>query len=188
MYLALSIIKKCAWKLISFVSQGRYYSSQLSNGPPESLSSLSHPNAIHGNQYHSSASGTSEGSESYQSYSNLSSLTEVTSYYVNKEHNRDSGTLLSIPEIGQTYLEQNSAVYQADNGSTSNKSGLNVALKKIAEQLSLGDDDDDYIYSNQAQPLGSAKNVEAAGKQCNHASNWKLFHIYVCISFFTTGT
>jgi hypothetical protein len=63
-----------------------------------------------------------------------------------------------------------------------------VALKKIAEQLSLGDDDDDYIYSNQAQPLGSAKNVEAAGKQCNHASNWKLFHIYVCISFFTTGT
>jgi calmodulin-binding transcription activator len=140
---------------------------------------LSHPNAIHGNQYHSSASGISDSSESHQSYSNLSYLTELTSHSVNKEHNRDSGTLLSIQELGQTCLEQNSEVYRGDNGNTANKSGLNVALKKIAEQLSLGDDDDDYIYSNQAQPLGSAKSVEAAGKQCNHASNWKHFHIFL---------
>ncbi|KAK3144951.1 hypothetical protein QOZ80_4AG0320280 [Eleusine coracana subsp. coracana] len=139
------------------VAEGRYYSSQRSNGQPESLSSLSHPNAIHGNQYHSSASGISD-----QSYSNLSSLTEVTSYSVNKEHNRESGTLLSIPEFGKTCLEQYSEVYQADNGNTANKSGLNVALRKIVEQLSLGDDGDDYIYSNQVPPLGSAKNVEVA--------------------------
>ncbi|GJN27835.1 hypothetical protein PR202_gb15889 [Eleusine coracana subsp. coracana] len=144
------------------VAEGRYYSSQRSNGQPESLSSLSYPNAIHGNQYHSSASGISEGGESHQSYSNLSSLTEVTSYSVNKEHNRESGTLLSIPELGKTCLEQHSEVYQADNGNTANKSGLNVALRKIVEQLSLGDDGDDYIYSNQVPPLGSVKNVEAA--------------------------
>lgn len=161
--------KQCAWRFISFVSQGRYYSSQLSNGPPESLSSLSHPNAIHGNQYHCSVSGVSDGSESHQSHSNLSSLTEVTSYSVNKEH-RDSGTLLSIPELGQTSLGQNSEVHWAESGNTVNKSGLNVALKKIVEQLSLGDDDDDYIYSNQPQPLGPAKNVEAAGKHCIYSS------------------
>ncbi|XP_062225452.1 calmodulin-binding transcription activator 4-like isoform X2 [Phragmites australis] len=145
------------------VSEGRYYSSQLSNGPPESLSTLTHPNAIYGNQYHSSASGISEGSESHQSYSNLSSITEVSSYSGNREYNKDSASLLSIPELGQTFLEQTTEVCWTDNGNLTNKSGLNLALKKIAEQLSLGDDDDDYIYSNQAQPLGSDKNIEAAG-------------------------
>ncbi|OEL14040.1 Calmodulin-binding transcription activator 4, partial [Dichanthelium oligosanthes] len=146
------------------VAEGRYYSSQLSNGPPESLSSLGYPNAIYGNQYLSSISGTSEGSESHQSYSNLSSVTEVSSYSGNKEYNKDGSSLLSIPELGQTRLEQTTEVSQADNGNSKNKSGLNVALKKIAEQLSLGDDDDDgYIYSNKAQPLGFATNIEAAG-------------------------
>ncbi|CAL5067383.1 unnamed protein product [Urochloa decumbens] len=146
------------------VAEGRYYSSQLSNGPQESLSSLGYPNAIYGNQYLSSTSGTSEGSESHQSYSNMSSVTEVSSYSGNRESNKDGGSLLSIPELGQTCLEQTTEVCRADNGNSKNKSGLNVALKKIAEQLSLGDDDDDdYIYSNQAQPLGSATNIEAAG-------------------------
>ncbi|XP_012703194.1 calmodulin-binding transcription activator 4 isoform X2 [Setaria italica] len=121
------------------VAEGRYYSSQLSNGPPESFSSLGYPSAIYGNQYLSSTSGTSEGSESHQSYSNLSSVTE-------------------------TCLEQTTEVYRDDNDNSKNKSGLNVALKKIAEQLSLGDDnDDDYIYSNKAQSLGFATNIEAAG-------------------------
>ncbi|CAN6270445.1 unnamed protein product [Urochloa humidicola] len=135
------------------VAEGRYYSSQLSNGPRESLSSLRYPNAIYGNQYLSSTSGTSEGSESHQSYSNLSSVTEAC-------------------------LEQTTEICRADNGDSKNKSGLNVALKKIAEQLSLGDDDDDdYIYSNQAQPLGCATNIEAAGdnqlKQIQHKGTQK---------------
>ncbi|KAF8667228.1 hypothetical protein HU200_052893 [Digitaria exilis] len=135
------------------VAEGRYYSSQLSNGPPESLSSLGYPKATYANQYLSSTSGTSEGSESHQSYSNLSSVTEVSSYSGNKEYSKDGVSLLSIPELGQTFLEQATEIYQTDNGNSKNKSGINVALKKIAEQLSLGDDDDDYIYSNQAQDL-----------------------------------
>ncbi|PAN37806.1 hypothetical protein PAHAL_7G124100 [Panicum hallii] len=147
------------------VAEGRYYSSKLSNGPPESLSSLGYPHAIYGNQYLSSTSGTSEGSESHQSYSNLSSVTEVSSYSGNKEYNKDGGSLLSIPELGQTCLEQTTEVYQADNDNSKNKSGLNVALKKIAEQLSLGDDEDDYIYTNQVQPLGFATNIEATDKK-----------------------
>ncbi|CAO2034773.1 unnamed protein product [Urochloa humidicola] len=146
------------------VAEGRYYSSQLSNGPQESLSALGYPNAIYGNQYLNSTSGTSEGSESHQSYSNLSSVTEVSSYSGNKESNKDGGSLLSIPELGRTCLKQTSEVCRADNGDSKNKSGLNMALKKIAEQLSLGDDDDDdYVYSNQAQTLGCAANIEAAG-------------------------
>jgi calmodulin-binding transcription activator len=136
--------------IASFISQGRYYSSQLSNGPPEPLSSLGYPNAICGNQYHRSTSGTSEGSESHQSYSNLSSVTEVSSYSGNKEYNKNDGSLLSIPEVGHT-CQQN----QTGNGNSKNKSELNMALKKIAEQLSLGeDDDDDYIYSNQTHSMG----------------------------------
>lgn len=80
--------------IASFISQGRYYSSQLSNGPPEPLSSLGYPNAICGNQYHSSSSGASECSESHQSYSNLSSVTEVSSYSGNKEYTKNDGGLL----------------------------------------------------------------------------------------------
>ena len=57
---------------------------------------------------------------------------------------------LSIPEVGHTCLQQN----RTDNGNSKNKSGLNIALKKIAEQLSLGEDDDDYIFSNQAHSVG----------------------------------
>ncbi|XP_062185477.1 calmodulin-binding transcription activator 4-like isoform X2 [Phragmites australis] len=145
------------------VAEGRYYSSQLSNGPPESLSSLRYPNAICGNKYRSSTSAVSGGGESHQSYSTLSSVTEVSSYSGNKEYNKDGGSLLSIPELGQTCLEQTTEVCQTDNGNSTNKSGLNVALKKIAEQLSLGDDDDDHIYSNQAQALGFTADIEAAG-------------------------
>jgi hypothetical protein len=112
---------------------------------------LGYPNAICGNQYHSSTSGTSEGSESHQSYSNLSSVTEVSSYSGNKEYNKNDGGLLSIPEVGHICLQQN----RTDNSNSQNKSGLNMALKKIAEQLSLGeDDDDDYICSNQAHSMG----------------------------------
>lgn len=142
------------------VAEGRYYSSQLSNGTLESHS-LGYPNAVYGNQYYSSTSGTSEGSDIHQSYSNLSSVTEVSSSSGNKEYNKDGGGLLSIPELGHTCLKQN----QTDNGDSKNKSGLNMALKKIAEQLSLGkdDDDDDYIYSNPAQPLGFATNIQATG-------------------------
>jgi len=95
------------------VAEGRYYSSQLSNGPPEPLSSLGYPNAICGNQYHRSTSGTSEGSESHQSYSNLSSVTEVSSYSGNKEYNKNDGSLLSIPEVGHT-CQQN----QTGNGNS----------------------------------------------------------------------
>lgn len=81
----------------------------------------------------------------------MSSVTEVSSYSGNKEYNRNDGALLNRPEVGHTYLQNN----QTDNGSSQNKSGLNMALKKIAEQLSLGeDDDDDYIYSNQAHSVG----------------------------------
>ncbi|KAL6652764.1 hypothetical protein ACP70R_011689 [Stipagrostis hirtigluma subsp. patula] len=145
------------------ISQGRYYSSQFSNAPAESLSNLRYPNATYGNQYNSSTSGISEGSESRQSYSNLSSVTEVSSYSGNKEYNIDSGTLLSIPELEQTCLEQATEVCETENGNSTNKSGLNLALKKIAEQLSLGDDDDDYIYSNHAQPVGVSTNIGAAG-------------------------
>ncbi|KAJ1270659.1 hypothetical protein BS78_06G068600 [Paspalum vaginatum] len=142
------------------VAEGRYYSSQLSNGPAESLSSLGYTTTVYGNQYHSSPSGTSEGSDIHQSYSSLSSVTEVSSSSGNKEYNKDGGGLLSITELGHTCLNQN----QTDNGNLKNKSGLNMALKKIAEQLSLGeDDDDDYIYSNEAQPLGFATNIEAEG-------------------------
>jgi len=112
---------------------------------------LGYPNAICGKQYHSSTSGPSEGSESHQSYSNLSSVTEVSSYSGNKEYNKNDGGLLSIPDVGHTCLQQN----RTDNGNLQNKSGLNMALKKIDEQLSLGeDDDDDYIYSNQAHSVG----------------------------------
>jgi len=138
------------------VAEGRYYSSQLSNGPPEPLSSLGYPNAICGNQYHRSTSGTSEGSESHQSYSNLSSVTEVSSYSGNKEYNKNDGSLLSIPEVGHT-CQQN----QTGNGNSKNKSELNMALKKIAEQLSLGeDDDDDYIYSNQTHSMGGDNQIK----------------------------
>jgi len=45
-----------------------------------------------------------------------------------------------------------------------------VALKKIAEQLSLGDDDD-YIYTNQVQPLGLATNIEPTDKKGNYTSS-----------------
>ncbi|KAL6874359.1 hypothetical protein ACP4OV_013379 [Aristida adscensionis] len=145
------------------VAEGRYYSSQFSNGPVESHSNLRYPNAIYGNQYHSSTSGVSDGSESYQSYSNLSSVTEVSSYSGNKEYNKDGGTLLSIPELGQTSLAESTEVCQTDNGNSINKCGLNLALKKIEEQLSLGDGDDDYIYSNQAHPVDFTANTEAAG-------------------------
>ena len=168
---ALSIINAVCENSCFSLSQGRYYSSQLSNGPPESLSSLGYPHAIYGNQYLSSTSGTSEGSESHQSYSNLSSVTEVSSYSGNKEYNKDGGSLLSIPELGQTCREQTTEVHGADNGISKNKSGLNVALKKIAEQLSLGDDDDDYIYTNQVQPLGFATNTEPTDKKGNHTSS-----------------
>jgi calmodulin-binding transcription activator len=143
-----SVTNVCA--IASFISQVRNYSSQLSNGLPEPLSSLGYPNAICGNQYHSSSSGASECSESHQSYSNLSSVTEVSSYSGNKEYTKNDGGLLSIPEVGHTCLQQN----RTDNGNSKNKSGLNIALKKIAEQLSLGEDDDDYIFSNQAHSVG----------------------------------
>jgi hypothetical protein len=150
----------------------------MSNGPPESLSSLGYPSAIYGNQYLSSTSGTSEGSESHQSHSNLSSVTEVNSC----SDNKDGGNLLSIPQLGQTCLEQTTEV-RADNDNSKNKSGLNVALKKIAEQLSLGEDnDDDYIYSNQAQPLGFSTNIEDAGKTDNHISS-QLENIFVILAF-----
>ncbi|XP_002446301.2 calmodulin-binding transcription activator 4 [Sorghum bicolor] len=158
------------------VAEGRYYSSQLSNGPAEPLSSLGYPNAICGNQYYSSISGTSEGSESHQSYSNLSSVTEVSSYSGNKEYHKNDGSLLSIPEVGHTCLQQN----RTDNGNSKNKSGLNMALKKIAEQLSLGEDDDDYIYSNQAHSVGGdnqVKQIQQEGTQKvlsrNIAPSWE---------------
>ncbi|XP_035819352.1 calmodulin-binding transcription activator 4 isoform X2 [Zea mays] len=154
----------------------RNYSSQLSNGLPEPLSSLGYPNAICGNQYHSSSSGASECSESHQSYSNLSSVTEVSSYSGNKEYTKNDGGLLSIPEVGHTCLQQN----RTDNGNSKNKSGLNIALKKIAEQLSLGEDDDDYIFSNQAHSVGGdnqVKHIQQEGTQKglsrNIAPSWE---------------
>lgn len=108
----------------------------------------------------------------------MSSVTEVSSYSGNKEYNKDGGSLLSIPELGQTCLEQTTEIYRTDNGNSKIKSGLNVALKKIAEQLSLGDDDDvdDYIYSNQAQDLDSA------GKNVNHTSN-RLENVFIIPAF-----
>ncbi|KAM0857386.1 hypothetical protein ACQ4PT_048502 [Festuca glaucescens] len=148
------------------VAEGRYYSS-LSNGSAGSLSTSSYPSDIYGN--HGSTSDFSEGSESRQS-----SVTEVSSYSVNKECNHDSGILLSIPEleqptligkpeIGQTSLEQSSEFYMTDSNDSTNKSGLDQALKSINEQLSLGDDD--YIYLNQVT------NTEAAERQGNQTSN-----------------
>lgn len=152
--------------------QGRYYSS-LSNGSAGSLSTLSSPNDIYGN--HGSTSDLSEGSESRQS-----SVTEVSSYSVNKEYYHDSGILLSIPELeqstvigkpelGQTSLEQSSEFCMTDSNDSTNKSGLDQALKSIAEQLSLGDDD--YIYLNQARSLDFVTNIEAADRQGNQTSN-----------------
>ncbi|KAL5214071.1 hypothetical protein ABZP36_003223 [Zizania latifolia] len=164
-------------------AEGRYNLASLLNGPADSLSALSYPNGTYGNQYHGSTSGISDGSESRQSYSNLSSVTEVSSYSANKDYNKESGILLSIPELDQTTLlcapvlgqstpEQSIEVHQIDNSNSTNKSGLNVALKKIAEQLSLGDDeDDDYIYINQAQPLDFITNIEAPDRQGGHTSN-----------------
>ncbi|KAF0924982.1 hypothetical protein E2562_015045 [Oryza meyeriana var. granulata] len=163
-------------------TEGRYNSASLLNGPTKSLSVLSYPNATYGNQYLGSTSGVSDGSESRQSYSNLSSVTEVSSYSANKEYNKDSGILLSIPELGQSTivgapalghssLEQSIEVCQVDNSNSTNKSGLNRALKQIVEQLSLGDDeDDDYIYVNQAQPFDFITNIEAPDRQRGHAS------------------
>ncbi|XP_006652212.1 calmodulin-binding transcription activator 4 isoform X1 [Oryza brachyantha] len=163
-------------------AEGRYNSASLLNGPAESLSVLSHPNAAYGNQYLGSTSGVSDGSESRQSYSNLSSVTEVSSYSANNEYNNDTGILQSIPELGQSIavggpacgqssLEQNIEVCRVDNGNPTNKSGLNRALKQIVEQLSLGDDeDDDYIYVNQIQPFDFITNIEAPDRQRGHAS------------------
>lgn len=107
----------------------------------------------------------------------MSSVTEVSSYSGNMEYSKDGVSLLSIPELGQTCLERATEIYQTDNGNSKNKSGINVALKKIAEQLSLGDDDDDYIYSNQAQDL------DFPGKNVNHTSSrlQKCFN-HSCIS------
>uniref|UniRef100_A0ACD5UXH9 Uncharacterized protein n=1 Tax=Avena sativa TaxID=4498 RepID=A0ACD5UXH9_AVESA len=154
------------------VAEGRYYSS-LSNGSAGSISTLSYPSDIYGN--HGSTSDFSEGSESRQS-----SVTEVSSYFANKEYNHDSCILLSIPEVekstlvgkpelGQTSLEQNPEFCMTDSNDSTNKSGLDKALKSITEQLSLGDDD--YIYVNQAGPLDFVTNIEAAERQGNQTSN-----------------
>ncbi|CAM0904900.1 unnamed protein product [Alopecurus aequalis] len=154
------------------VAEGRYYSS-LSNGSAGSLSTLSSPNDIYGN--HGSTSDFSEGSESRQS-----SVTEVSSYSVNKEYYHDSGILLSIPELeqstvigkpelGQNSLERSSEFCMADSNDSTTKSGLDQALKSIAEQLSLGDDD--YIYLNQARSLDFVTNTEAADRQGIQTSN-----------------
>jgi calmodulin-binding transcription activator len=152
--------------------QGRYYST-LSNGSAGSLSTLSYPNDIHGK--HGSTSDFSEGNESHQS-----SVTEVSSYSANKEYNHDSGVLLSIPELqqstvmgipelDQSSLERSSEFCMVNNNDSTNTSGLNQALKSIAEQLSLGDDD--YIYINQACSLDFTTNTEAADVQGNQTSN-----------------
>uniref|UniRef100_A0A0D9W484 CG-1 domain-containing protein n=1 Tax=Leersia perrieri TaxID=77586 RepID=A0A0D9W484_9ORYZ len=163
-------------------AEGRYNSASLLNGPAESHSVLSYPNATYGNQYLGSTSGVSDGSESRQSHSNLSSVTEVSSYSANKEYNKGTGILQSIPmlsqstisgapTLGQCSLEQSIEVCQVDNSNSTNKSGLNRALKHIVEQLSLGDDeDDDYIYVNQAQPFDFFTNIEAPDRQRGHTS------------------
>jgi hypothetical protein len=152
--------------------QGRYYSSLL-NGSAGSLSTLSYPSDICVN--HGSTSDFSEGNESRQS-----SVTEVSSYSVNKEYNHDSGILLSIPELeqstligkpelGQISLERSSKFCMTGSNDTTNKSGLNQALKSITEQLSLGDDD--YIYVNRARPLDFVMNTEVAERQGDQMSN-----------------
>lgn len=154
------------------VAEGRYYST-LSNGSAGSLSTLSYPNDIHGK--HGSTSDFSEGNESHQS-----SVTEVSSYSANKEYNHDSGVLLSIPELqqstvmgipelDQSSLERSSEFCMVNNNDSTNTSGLNQALKSIAEQLSLSDDD--YIYINQARSLDFTTNTEAADVQGNQTSN-----------------
>ncbi|KAM0870080.1 hypothetical protein ACQ4PT_040253 [Festuca glaucescens] len=154
------------------VAEGRYYSS-LSNESAGSPSTLSYPIDTYGN--HGSTSDFSDGSESRQS-----SVTEVSSYSVNREYNHDSGILLSIPELeqstligklelGQTSLERSSEFYMTDSNDSTNKSGLDQALKSITEQLSLGDDD--YIYINQASPLDFVTNIEAAERQGNQTRN-----------------
>lgn len=157
------------------VAEGRNYSASVSNESAGSLSALSYPNDIYGKQYHSSTSGSSESSESRHSYSN--SITEVSSGSANKMYNNHSGVLLSIPEFEQTTVIGapelgQSSLEQSSEFCLTNKSGLKQALKKIGEHLGLADnDDDDYIYINQSQPLDFDTSIEAADRQGHHTSN-----------------
>uniref|UniRef100_A0A0E0KPU1 CG-1 domain-containing protein n=1 Tax=Oryza punctata TaxID=4537 RepID=A0A0E0KPU1_ORYPU len=156
-------------------AEGRYNSASLLNGPTDSLSVLSYPNATYGNQYLGSTSGVSDGSESR--HSNLSSVTEVSSYSANKDsgilrsiQELDQSTIMGAPALGQSSLEQSIEVHRVDNSNSTNKSGLNRALKQIVEQLSLGDDeDDDYIH--QAQPFDFITNIEAPDRQRDASRN-----------------
>jgi hypothetical protein len=62
----------------------------------------------------------------------------------------------------------------------SNKSGIILAMKTVAEQLSsVGDDG--YIYSNQAQALGKKGNQRGASG-CPVDSLASLL-LYICITF-----
>lgn len=145
------------------------------NGPTDSLSVLSYPNATYGNQYLGSTSGVSDGSESR--HSNLSSVTEVSSYSANKDNGilqsiqeLSQSTIMGAPALGQSSLEQSIEVRWVDNSNSTNKSGLNRALKQIVEQLSLGDDeDDDYIH--QEQPFDFITNIEAPDRQRDASRN-----------------
>ncbi|XP_052151839.1 calmodulin-binding transcription activator 4 isoform X1 [Oryza glaberrima] len=156
-------------------AEGRYNSASLLNGPTDSLSVLSYPNATYGNQYLGSTSGVSDGSESR--HSNLSSVTEVSSYSANKDNGilqsiqeLSQSTIMGAPALGQSSLEQSIEVRWVDNSNSTNKSGLNRALKQIVEQLSLGDDeDDDYIH--QAQPFDFITNIEAPDRQRDASRN-----------------
>lgn len=77
---------------------------------------------------------------------------------------------MGAPALGQSSLEQSIEVRWVDNSNSTNKSGLNRALKQIVEQLSLGDDeDDDYIH--QAQPFDFITNIEAPDRQRDASRN-----------------
>ncbi|XP_019701962.1 calmodulin-binding transcription activator 4 isoform X2 [Elaeis guineensis] len=126
------------------VAEGRYVSGSTSNLSTESCSTFNQSTSVNNAQIQGFTSGTNDLYEPYRSSCSPGSVEEVSSKFV----------------IENLESDRMNMMYKSLNDGQSSRPEVSQALRKLAEQLSLDDDDNSIFFDDLPAFAGQNENLQ----------------------------